>query len=110
MHKRLLSAALFGLGFAEVAHAQSVLTPGATGETFAQVVDHIVVFVDVYLIPLLYSLAFLLFLVGLLRFFFTGGEENRKKGKTFLLWGLIAFVVLFGLWGMVNLLLSILPK
>ena len=37
-----------------------------------------------------------------------GGEEGREKGKKTILYGLIGMVVLFGVWGLVNILLSIL--
>jgi hypothetical protein len=81
----------------------------ANTNTFKSVVDRTVKFFDTYVIPLLYALAFLLFMIGLVRYFFLGGEENRAKGRDFVLWGLIGFVVLFGLWGIVHLFLSAIP-
>lgn len=81
-----------------------------TGPTFADFVNTLVGFVDTYVMPLLYSLAFLFFIFGMFRYFFTGGEENREKGKAFALWAIIGMVVLFSVWGLVNLLLTALPK
>ena len=78
--------------------------------TFAQLVDSLVSLVDSAVIPLLYAFAFIFFLVGMVRFFFMGGEEARKKGKEFMLWGIIGFVVLFSVWGIVRLLLSVFPS
>lgn len=66
----------------------------------------IVEFVNASIIPLFYTLAFLLFIIGMVRFFFFGGEENRAKGKTFMLWGIIGFVVMFSVWGIVRILLT----
>ncbi|MDB5195093.1 MAG: hypothetical protein JWO84_277 [Parcubacteria group bacterium] len=78
--------------------------------TFADLVNgHIVPFVDTAVIPLLYVLAFLFFVAGVARYFFTGGEENRQKGKAFVLWGLIGMVAIFGIWGIVRLLLTAIP-
>ncbi len=78
--------------------------------TFADIVNNgIVPFIDGKVIPLLYALAFLLFTFGVFRYFFTGGDENRETGRTFVLWGLIGFVVLFGVWGIIRLLLSAIP-
>lgn len=79
--------------------------------TFADIVNQgIVPFVDGIVIPMLYAFAFLFFLFGIFKFFFTGGEENREKGKQFAIWGIIGLVVLFSVWSMVRLLLtSILP-
>lgn len=67
----------------------------------------VTVFVD-WLVRLLYAIAFLFFLYGMARFFFSTNEENRKKGREFAIWGIIGFVVLFGLWGIVKVLLSLL--
>lgn len=76
--------------------------------TFAQLVNSLVKLVDVAVMPLLYALAFLLFLIGMVRFFFMGGEEARQKGRAFMLWGIIGFVVLFSVWGIVRLFLEVL--
>ncbi len=77
--------------------------------SFAQLVEKLVVLVDSAVIPLLYAFAFIFFLIGMVRFFFMGGEEARKKGKEFMLWGAVGFVVLFSVWGIVRLLLSLFP-
>ena len=82
----------------------------ATTLTFQQVVDnHIVPFVDNAIIPLLYVLAFLFFLTGLVRYFFTGGAENREVARVYIMWSLIGMVAIFAIWGIVRLLLSIIP-
>ena len=76
--------------------------------TFAQLVyGTIVPIVDRGIIPFLYAIAFLFFLFGVARFFFSDSEENRKKGKDFALYGIIGFFVLFSVWGIVKLLLSV---
>jgi uncharacterized membrane protein YjfL (UPF0719 family) len=78
--------------------------------SFADLVyKNIVPFIDGTLIPLLYVAALLFFLFGVLRFFFSGGEENREKGKQFAIWGIIGFVVMFSVWSLVKLLLDFLP-
>ncbi len=77
--------------------------------TFLDLTNSIVKLVDGAVIPLLYAIAFIMFLIGMVRFFFMGGEEARQKGKQFMLWAIIGFVVLFSVWGIVRLLLSVLP-
>ncbi len=77
--------------------------------TFLDLTNSIVGLVDNAVIPLLYAIAFIMFLIGMVRFFFMGGEEARQKGKQFMLWAIIGFVVLFSVWGIVRLLLSVLP-
>ena len=78
-------------------------------KSFAAVTEDIVALVNNSVVPLVYALAFLLFIFGMVRFFFFGGEENREKGKTFMIWGIIGFVVMFSVWGIVRLLLTALP-
>lgn len=78
-------------------------------QTFAEVVNNsLVPFFDKFVIPLLYAVMFLLFMFGMVRYFFTGGEENREKGKQFVVWGMVGMVAVFSVWGIVNLLLSVL--
>ncbi|MEK7602134.1 MAG: hypothetical protein AAB472_01455 [Patescibacteria group bacterium] len=87
-------------------HSAFAATP-----TFEEWVNNTAVgFVDSYVIPLLYAVAFLVFMFGAFRYFFTGGEENREKGRAFLLWSIIGMVAIFSVWGVVNLLLTALPQ
>lgn len=64
--------------------------------------------VDGVLIPLLYALAFLFFIYGISTSFFSYNEEKRQEGRKIALWGIIALVVLFAVWGIVKLFLSVL--
>lgn len=65
-------------------------------------------FIDSVLVPLIFSLAFIIFLWGVFRFFIAGGEdkEKREEGKKFVMWGVIGFVLMFSLWGIVNLIIN----
>ncbi len=98
MKKILLAIAAFAL-VPVSAHAASL----------KELTQDIVELVNTSVVPLFYALAFLLFIYGMVRFFFFGGEENRAKGKTFMLWGIIGFVVMFSVWGIVRLLMTALP-
>lgn len=75
--------------------------------TFASLVNDLVNFISNSVIPLLFAAAFAFFVFGIFRFFFTGGQENREKGKAFAIWGLVGFVILFSVWGIVRFLLSV---
>ncbi|HEY0010437.1 MAG TPA: hypothetical protein VGB97_00795 [Candidatus Paceibacterota bacterium] len=72
----------------------------------AKLVVNVTVFIDSYLVPVLFSLALVLFLFGVFRYFLLGGgnEEKRQQGKTFIMWGLIAMAVMVAVWGLVNIL------
>ena len=58
--------------------------------------------------PVIFALAFLVFVYGVVSYFFLhGGEESkREEGRMFVLWGIIGMVVMFSVWGLVNILLS----
>ncbi len=101
----LAAVELFGVpGYA---HAQT--TGAATGASsgFAGVVNKIVGIVNGGIIPLMYAIAFLVFVGGMARYFiFEGGAEGQEKGKKFALHSIIGLVVIFSVWGIVNLLLN----
>ncbi len=75
--------------------------------TFAAWVYGVIVPIfDRAIIPLLYSLAFLFFLIGMFRTFFSTNEETRKNGRAFAVAGIIGLFVIFAVWGLVRLLLN----
>ena len=65
-------------------------------------------FLNSTLVPLLFALAFLFFLINATRYFIIGGnkEAERAKARTFATWGIIAFVLMVSIWGIVNLLVN----
>lgn len=80
--------------------------------TFAQFIGSgstgVIGFLNVVVVPVIFALAFLVFIWGVVNYFFlhTGDETKREEGRKFLMWGLLGVVVLFSVWGFVNLLLS----
>ena len=80
--------------------------------TFAQFVGGgttgIIGALNTVVVPVIFTLAAAVFLWGVANYFlFHGTEEaKREEGKQFILWGIIGLVVLFSVWGFVNLLLS----
>ena len=87
-----------------------LLPLAAQAASLKELTASIVTLVNNSVVPLIYALAFLVFLVGMLRYFFLEqGEEGREKGKQLMLWGMIGFVVMFSVWGIVKLLLTVLP-
>ena len=80
--------------------------------TFAQFVGSgssgLIGLLNTVVVPVIFALAFLVFVWGAANYFFfsAGDEEKRKTGRQFVFWGIIGMVVLFSVWGFVNLLLS----
>ncbi len=65
-------------------------------------------FINGILIPVLFSLAFLMLTYNAVRYFIIGGtdEKGQENAKNLALYSAFAFVFLISLWGIVNLLLD----
>ena len=60
------------------------------------------------LLPLVVTLALLLFFWGLAMFILNAdNEEARGKGRSMMVWGLVALFVIVAVWGLVGLLAQI---
>jgi len=56
-----------------------------------------------YLVPLMVSIAVLLFLWGIVKFIANiGNEEARKAGKELMIWGMVAIFVMVSFWGIIG--------
>ncbi|MSR71290.1 MAG: hypothetical protein EXS50_01275, partial [Candidatus Taylorbacteria bacterium] len=58
-----------------------------------------------YIIPLLFSIALVFFIIGIVKFF-VGGVEKLAEAKQMALWGIIGLFVMFSVWGLVNILIN----
>lgn len=58
------------------------------------------------IVPVLFALAFIVFLWGAFLTFIAGAQsdETKTRGKNLMLWGLIGFFVMVSIWGLVNIL------
>ena len=55
------------------------------------------------LVPLLVSIAVLLFLWGIVKFIANvGDEEGRKAGKSLMIWGMVGLFVMISFWGIIG--------
>jgi hypothetical protein len=52
-------------------------------------------------IPLMFAIAFFMFIYGVIKFIREEKAEEKEKGRQFMLWGIISFAVMFGVWGFV---------
>jgi len=60
------------------------------------------------LVPVLIAIAFIVFLWGVYSYFIKGADSDteRAKGRTFVLYGVIGFVCIFSVWGLVQIVKS----
>jgi len=61
--------------------------------------------INAVFVPVLFAIAFLTFLWGVYRYFILGAdnEAERTKGKSFVIWGIIGFVVILSVWSLVRI-------
>lgn len=61
--------------------------------------------INVYLVPVLIAIAFLVFIWGVYKYFILGADDEkaRETGRSFIMWGILGFVVIFSVWGIVAL-------
>ena len=92
------------------AFAQSVTTTNTN--TVEGLIQWFINLINNALVPLVFALAFILFLFGVFKYFFGIGknaEENRREGAKFILWAVIAFAVMISIWGIVKLVTNTVP-
>jgi hypothetical protein len=64
--------------------------------------------INTYLISIVYFLSLICFIWGMIVFIKNAGsEEDRKKGKKLMLWGVVIFAVMTSVWSLVYMLSSI---
>jgi len=71
-------------------------------------VDELVDVVDTILmsiVPIIVAIAVVVFLIGVLKYVRAGeDEEERKKAKGLMIFGVIALFVMVSVWGLVNII------
>ncbi len=92
-----------------------VLSSGAAGQSgglnLTQLNGYkssILTLINGIIIPVLIAIAFLVFLWGVAKAYIIKGasETERATGHKIILWGIIAFVVIFAFWGILNIVLN----
>jgi hypothetical protein len=96
MKKPLLVTTLVLLSLPELSHAQN--------SSLQILFANIPTFIDGVLIPFLFGLAFLIFVINVIRYFVI--EGNNEKGREVAIYSIAAFVFLIIFWGIVNMFTS----
>lgn len=83
----------------------SPIDPPVPSSGLACVAGTFVNIINDVLVPLLFAVAFIVFLYGVAKaYIFSGGdEEARSNGHKYILWALIGFAVMVSVWGLVNI-------
>jgi hypothetical protein len=108
--KRILFSAtapiLFALPF--LAAAQGGIANDASGGPFGDLLENILTFSNNVLIPFILGIGFLVFVFGVFYYFIAGGanDEKKEKGRSLIIYSILAFVLIIIFWGVINLLVA----
>jgi len=96
MKKALIALAAFAMPLVSFAAINNV---SDVGSFVINTINNVIV-------PVLFAVAFIVFLWGAFTTFILGASEEgvKEKGKNLMLWGLIGFFVMVSVWGLVNIL------
>ncbi len=101
MKKALITGSAFTLALALplFASAQALNDLSDVGSIIIDIINNIIV-------PVLFAVAFIVFVWGAFKTFILGAnsEDVKEQGKNLMLWGLIGFFVMVSVWGLVNIL------
>ncbi len=66
---------------------------------------NIITFLNETIVPFIIAAAFLVFIWNMARYFIIEGanEKEHENAKSLALWGIMAFVIMLSLWGIVNM-------
>ncbi len=85
------------------------LTPGSLQYIIASIID----FINRFLVPFVFALAFAIFLYGVFKYFFVNSVNDPKarvEGRKFILGAVVAFAVMLSVWGLVNIVRGTIPS
>jgi hypothetical protein len=101
MKKYLIPVSTLALFVPLVAAAATINSISDAGTTIINIINNI-------LVPVLFAIAFIVFIWGAFNVFILGAnnEEVKEKGKNLMLYGLIGFFVMVSVWGLVNILVQ----
>ncbi len=88
-----------------LAAAQGTVPTGINTSAITPYSSGIINVINGILVPVLLAIAFIVFLWGVYKYFILGAteEKSRENGRQFVLWGVIGFVVILSVWGLVGI-------
>jgi hypothetical protein len=80
-----------------------VCTTPVSGAKFQDYLGYITCIINNSVIPLIFAVAVVMFVWGVVKFFIIDADEEAKRaqGKQFMIWGVIALAVMLSVWGLV---------
>lgn len=75
-------------------------------EPIYRIAGGIISIINDIFVPLVFALSFALFILGVFKYFFQGATNPAevKKGRDFVIYGVVGFFLMISIWGIVRLL------
>lgn len=86
-----------------LAFAQS---PNQTVDSAQELSRFVILFINNILVPLVFAAAFLVFIIGVFKYFIRGSSDDkaRAEGAKYMLGAIIGFFLMISVWGLVRIL------
>ncbi len=55
-------------------------------------------------VPIIFTLAFIYFILGVIKYVISDSEKEKAKGRQFMIWGIVALFAMVSVWGLVRVL------
>lgn len=95
---------IFSSSFSFVDAAGRLLCDSTSMDSISGIINWAACLLNDSVIPLLFTLAVVAFIWGVIQFYLNpDNEEKRKKGKSFIVGGLIALFVMVSFWGIIGI-------
>lgn len=77
-------------------------------QQLTNIANSIITFINNVAVPLVFAVAFIVFIFGVFRYYIAGGAnaEKRKEGTQLIMYSLIGFAVMIVVWGLVNVIVG----
>ena len=97
--KKFVYAGAAALAFPFLALAQTVNSVQDLASFILNLINNVAT-------PLIFAIAFIVFIWGIVRYFIFGGNDPKKQaeGRQLMIWGIVGFAVMLSVWGLVHIL------
>jgi hypothetical protein len=113
IRRSVLGSLLASIGFLMPALALAQYSVGGTSGSLAvtsvpSLFSVALGILNFWVVPIIFAIAFVMFLFGVYVNFIAPGasEEASKKGGQFVIWSIIGFVLMFSIWGLINIFIN----
>jgi hypothetical protein len=96
--KKVIAAAVLALSPFVALAQYRVTNAGTLFDTVSKILNSVIV--------ILISLAVVWLIYGVFKYMIAGDEEEKKKGKSIVIYGVIALFVMISVWGLVRILVN----